>query len=90
MDHNNMGALLTRQQAAERMGISLDLLDRLRRSGELTYVQHRPGSKVWIPESAISEYFARITRPARPAPSQTAVVPPLKTYRKQRKPRPYS
>lgn len=74
--------MLSRQQAAERMGISLDVLDRLRSSGELAYVQHRKGSKVWIPEWAITEYFDRITRPARPVKSEPVVV--LKTYRKRR------
>lgn len=83
MEQNTM---LSRQQAAERMGISLDVLDRLRSSGDLAYVQHRKGSKVWIPEWAITEYFARITRPARPAP--TAPVTVLKTYRKRRAKKP--
>lgn len=77
-----MENLLTRQQAAERMGISVDALDKLRSAGELTYVQHHKGSKVWIPEAAISEYFSRITRPARPASK-----PVLQTYRKRRGPR---
>ena len=79
MDQNTM---LSRQQAAERMGISLDVLDRLRSSGELAYVQHRKGSKVWIPEWAITEYFTRITRHARIAKNEPVVV--LKTYRKRR------
>lgn len=74
--------MLSRQQAAERMGISLDVLDRLRSSGELAYVQHRKGSKVWIPAWAITEYFARITHAARPVQSEPVVV--LKTYRKRR------
>lgn len=78
-----MENMLSRQQAAERMGISLDALDRLRAAGELTYVQHRKGSKVWIPEGAIAEYFSRITRPARPA-SRAAARPELKTFRKRR------
>lgn len=79
MEQNKM---LSRQEAAERMGISLDVLDRLRSSGELAYVQRRKGSKVWVPEWAITEYFARITRPARIAQSEPVVV--LKTYRKRR------
>ena len=78
-----MENMLSRQQAAERMGISLDALDRLRAAGELAYVQHHKGSKVWIPEGAIAEYFARITRPARPA-SRAAARPELKTFRKRR------
>ena len=74
--------MLTRQQAAERMGVSLDVLDRLRSSGDLAYVQHHKGSKVWIPEWAITDYFTRITKPARIAQSEPVVV--LKTYRKRR------
>lgn len=81
-----MDNMLSRQQAAERMGISLDVLDRLRSSGDLAYVQHRKGSKVWIPEWAITEYFSRITRPARIPQSEPVVV--LKTYRKRRAKKP--
>ena len=66
--------MLSRQQAAERMGISLDVLDRLRSSGELAYVHHHKGSKVWVPEWAIEQYFARITRPARPAQKEPVMV----------------
>lgn len=66
--------MLSRQQAAERMGISLDVLDRLRSSGELAYVQNHKGSKVWVPEWAIEQYFARITRPARPAQKEPVMV----------------
>lgn len=79
MEGNTM---LSRQEAAERMGISLDVLDRLRSSGDLAYVQHHKGSKVWIPEWAITDYFTRITKPARPIQSEPVVV--LKTYRKRR------
>lgn len=78
--------MLSRQQAAERMGISLDVLDRLRSSGELAYVQHRKGSKVWIPEWAITEYFTRITKSARPVKNEPVLV--LKTYRKRRAKKP--
>lgn len=66
--------MLSRQQAAERMGISLDVLDRLRSSGELAYVQHHKGSKVWVPEWAITEYFARNTRFARPVQNEPVMV----------------
>lgn len=81
-----MDNMLSRQQAAERMGISLDVLDRLRSSGDLAYVQHRKGSKVWIPEWAITEYFTRITRPARPERKEPTAV--LRTYRKRRAKKP--
>lgn len=58
--------LLTRKEAAARLGISVDLLDQERRTGRLAYIQRKPGSKVWITEEAITEYLARITHPARP------------------------
>jgi excisionase family DNA binding protein len=62
-----MSKLLTRQEAARRMGISTDTLDRERRAGHLAYIQRKPGGKVWIPEDAISEYLARATHPVQPA-----------------------
>lgn len=58
--------LLTRKEAAARLGISVDLLDQERSTGRLAYIQRKPGSKVWITEEAIVEYLARITHPARP------------------------
>lgn len=62
-----MSKLLTRQEAAQRMGISTDTLDRERRAGQLAYIQRKPGGKVWISEDAIAEYLARATHPAQPA-----------------------
>ena len=58
--------LLTRKEAAARLGISVDLLDQERRTGRLAYIQRKSGSKVWITEEAIAEYLARITHQARP------------------------
>lgn len=74
-----MEGMLTRKEAAVRLGISLEKLDQLRRQKHLTYVQHRKGGKVWISEDAIAEYIARITHPARP---QREVQ---WTYRKRRR-----
>ena len=73
-----MCKLLTRLEAAERMGISHDTLDRLRTEGKIAYIQHKPGGKVWISEDAIAEYIARATHPAEPA------RPVLTTFRKRR------
>lgn len=73
-----MGVLLTRKQACERMGISHDTLDRLRKDGKIAYVQQSPNGRVWISEDAIAEYFARITHPAQPERPVTT------TYRKRR------
>ena len=61
-----MSGLLTRKEAAARLGMSEDLLDSERSSGHLAYIQRKPGGKVWITEDAIAEYLARATHPARP------------------------
>lgn len=58
--------LLTRQQAAERLGMSVWTLDAERRCGKLAYIQRKPGGKVWITDQAIAEYLARATHPAQP------------------------
>ena len=59
-------ALMTRKEAAARLGISVDLLDQERSAGRLAYIQRKPGCKVWISEEAIAEYLARATHQARP------------------------
>jgi len=74
-----MKELLTRKEAAERLGISVDTLDAERKAGYLAYIQRKPGGKVWITEAAIEEYLVRATHPARP---ERMVV---QTYRKRRK-----
>lgn len=58
--------LLTRQEAADLLGMSLPTLDLERTTGRLAYIQRKPGSKVWITEEAIAEYLARATHQARP------------------------
>lgn len=74
-----MEGMLTRKEAAARLGISLETLDQLRRQRYLSYVQHRKGGKVWITEAAIEEYISRITHPARPEKQA------VNTYRKRRR-----
>jgi len=59
-------ALLTRKEAAARLGVSLPTLDLERAAGRLAYIQRKPGSKVWIAEEAVAEYLARATHQARP------------------------
>lgn len=73
-----MPKLLTRSQAAERLGISCDTLDRLRAERKIAYIQHKPGGKVWISEDAIAEYIVRATSPAQPP------QPVVATYRRRR------
>lgn len=58
--------LLTRKEAAAMLGMSLPTLDLERTTGQLTYIQRKPGCKVWITEEAIAEYLARATHQARP------------------------
>ncbi len=74
-----MSNLLTRKEAAVRLGINVATLDTERYAGRLAYIQSKPGGKVWITEAAIEEYLARATHPARP---ERMVV---QTYRKRRK-----
>jgi predicted site-specific integrase-resolvase len=71
--------LLTREQAAQRLGISTDTLDRERREGRLAYIQRKMYGKVWIPEEAIADYLARAMHPVQPEPRVVG------TYRKRRK-----
>ena len=58
--------LMTRQEAANLLGMSLPTLDLERTTGRLAYIQRKPGSKVWITDEAIAEYLARATHQARP------------------------
>lgn len=59
--------LLTRKEAAARLGISLMTLDSERKSRQLAYIQRKPGGKVWITDEAIAEYLARATHQALPS-----------------------
>ena len=61
-----VNTLLTRKEAAARLGITVMTLDAERSSGHLAYIQRKPGGKVWITEEAIAEYLARATHPVRP------------------------
>ena len=74
-----MNELLSRKDAAKRLGMSLVTLDENRNSGKLTYIQSKPGGKVWISEDAIAEYLARATHHAH-----DKVKPVQSTYRKRR------
>lgn len=48
-----MPVLLTRKEAAARLGVSLPTLDAERSTGHLAYIQRKPGGKVWIKEQAV-------------------------------------
>ncbi len=70
--------LLTRKEAAARLGMTLSTLDLERSCGQLAYIQRKPGGKVLITEAAIADYLTRATHPAKPAAQVTS------TYRKRR------
>lgn len=74
-----MSKLLTRKEAAARLGISVITLDALRADGHLAYIQHKPCGKVWITEEAIEDYLARANHPVRPP-----IRLQRETYRKRR------
>ena len=61
-----MTTLLTRKEAAARLGITVVTLDIERSSGRLAYIQRKPNGKVWVSEAALAEYLAKATHPARP------------------------
>lgn len=71
--------LLTRREAAERLGVSVNTLDMERSAGHLAYIQRKPGGKVWITEDALTEYLARVTHQARSERKSG-----VETYRRRR------
>lgn len=69
--------LLTRKEAAARLGVSLVTLDAERSAGNIGYIQSRPGAKVFFREDQLEKYLARCTHPAKP------VSATRDTYRKR-------
>lgn len=61
-----MDGMLTREEAAERLGMSVDTLDAERRGGHIAFVQRKKNGRVWISEDAIKDYIARATHPVKP------------------------
>lgn len=61
-----MVTLLSRKDAAKKLGVTVATLDAARSAGRLAYIQHKPGGKVWITEDAINDFLARSTHQARP------------------------
>lgn len=74
-----MNDLLTRKQAAARLGISLVTLDEERAAGRLAFIQRAPGCKVFVRESELDAWLARNTH--QPIPVQMLN---RSTYRKRR------
>lgn len=76
---NKVYTLLSRKEAAARLGVSLVTLDAERNAGYLAYIQRKSGGKVWITQDAIVEYLEKATHPVKPAMRFVG-----ETYRKRR------
>lgn len=74
-----MNDLLTRKQAAERLGVSLVTLDEERAAGRIGFIQRAPGCKVFFRESDLDAWLARNSH--QPIPIQ---VLSRTTYRRRR------
>ena len=72
-----MEKLITRKEAAARLGISTKTLDAARFSGRISYIQYVENGCVYFTEKNIQEYIARRTHQAKP-------VPVTSTYRRRR------
>lgn len=72
-----MAVLLSRREAACRLGVTPETLDSYRRQGLLAYIQHRPNGRVMIQEEAIEAFLAKGNHPVAPIVSRP-------TYRKRR------
>ena len=73
-----MQGLISRKEAARRLGISVKTLDFARLNGLIAYVQFVENGCVYFTENAIDEYVAKCTRRAKPT------EPTRSTYRKRR------
>lgn len=74
---NNMEKLITRREAAQILGISIQTLDAARQNGQISYVQYVQNGCVYFTDSCLQEYIAKCTHRARP-------TAPVQTYRKRR------
>lgn len=74
-----MSNLLTRKEAAARLGIGLVTLDEERAAGRLAYIQRAPGCKVFFRECDLDAWLTRHTHSAIPV-----MVLNRTTYRKPR------
>ena len=60
-----MANLLTRKEAAARLGISLVTLDEARKYGRIAFIQRVPGGKCFFTEEAIAEFAGATYRQRR-------------------------
>lgn len=72
-----MEKLITRKEAAARLGISTKTLDAARFSGRISYIQYVENGCVYFTEKNLQEYIARRTHQAKP-------VQVTNTYRRRR------
>lgn len=72
-----MNELLSRREAADRLGVTPETLDSYRRQGLLAYIQHKPNGRVLIQADAIDAFLARGNHPVAPLTNRP-------TYRKRR------
>ena len=73
-----MENLITRKEAAKKLGISLATLDAARSSGLISYVQYVENGCVYFTEAGLQEYIARSTHRALPHKENRT------TYRRRR------
>lgn len=68
-----MDKLLSRQEAARRLGIGVTALDDIRRSGCIEYIQYVENGRVFFTENSIQQFIDKSTHRVihRPAPKQT-------------------
>lgn len=74
-----MNKLLTRQEAAQMLGITVSTLDIIRRSGNIEYIQYTDNGRVFFTEYGLQQFINKSTHQAI---SRSASSP---TYRKRRR-----
>ena len=61
-----MEKLITGNEAAKLLGISLTTLDEARNSGLISYIQYVPNGCVYFTSAGLQEYVAKCTHRAKP------------------------
>ena len=79
-----MEKLLTRQEAAKLLGISIATLDAARANGLVSFVQYCENGSVYFTEMSLQEHVARSTHRAKPKETNTGTTfrNPRSTVRK--------
>ena len=68
-----MNKLLTRQEAAQMLGITVSTLDIIRKAGNIEYIQYTENGRVFFTENGLQQFIIKSTHYAihRPASSPT-------------------